>query len=247
MDITCNDVIMISGGSKGIGFAISERLGLLGARISICGRDESALDQARQALADKGVDVLSARADVSSVDDVEQWYEKTESRFGPVSILIPNAGISGYGNLADLTEEQFDQTMATNVRGVFLCVKRGLPAMTRQRRGKIIIISSIASKYFRHGHSLYFATKWALNGFAFSVAKEVNEYNVHVHVLCPGMVETEFFTSAGGRPHEASLPYIEPSLIAELTERLITLPDTVDTLDWAVFPHWQQPSLGIRR
>jgi NAD(P)-dependent dehydrogenase (short-subunit alcohol dehydrogenase family) len=247
MESLQNQVVMISGASQGIGFAAAQRLGRAGAKLSLCARRDEPLQQAAGQLKEQGIDVFAVPADVSRESDVDTWFKQTEAHVGPASILIPNAGISGYGDLADLTEEQFDQTMNVNVRGVFLCCKRAIPAMKEKRQGKIIMISSIASKYYRHGHSLYFATKWALNGFAFSLAKEVLEYNIHVHILCPGMVETHFFDSNGGRPHEESKEYLEPDLIAELAERLILLPDTVGTLDWAVFPDWQQHSLGLRR
>lgn len=247
MESLQNQVVMISGGSKGIGFAIAQRLGRAGAKISFCARGLSSLNQARETLQNQNIEVLAVPADVSKEDEVDRWFTETETEFGPVSIMIPNSGVSGYGDLKDLTEEQFDRTFSVNMRGVFLCCRRAIPAMIEKQQGKMIFLSSIASKYYRHGHSLYFATKWALNGFAFSLAKELNEHNIHVHVIGPGMVETSFFDSAGGRPHEPELNYLSPDLIAELAERLILLPDNVDTLDWVIYPSWQQHSLGVRR
>lgn len=223
------------------------RGGWAGAKISLCARGADSLQAAAEELQKQKIEVFPFQADVANEKDVEQWFAETENRFGPASILIPNAGISGYGDLEDLTEEQFDQTIRVNLRGVFLCCQRAIPRMIEAQTGKIIILSSIASKYFRHGHALYFASKWALNGFAFSMAKELNEHNIHVHLICPGMVETNFFDAAGGRPHPPDHEYLEPELIADMAEQLIRLPDTVDTLDWAVYPHWQQHNLGVRR
>ncbi|MDX9753574.1 MAG: SDR family oxidoreductase [bacterium] len=246
MDSIQNQVVMISGGSKGIGLAIAERLGKQGARISLCARGAEALAQAQKTLQAQGIAVMATSADVSNEEEVERWFTQTETMFGPAHILIPSCGVSGYGDLTELTEAQFDQTFSVNMRGAFLCARRAIPSMIQNQSGKIIFLSSIASKYYRHGHSLYFATKWALNGFAFSLAKELNEHHIHVHVIAPGMVETHFFDNAG-RPHGPEVPYLSPDLVADLAERLIRLPEGVDTLDWTIFPSWQQHSLGIRR
>ena len=247
MDSLKNQVVMISGGSKGIGYATALRLGLAGAKISICARGNESLQKALSQLQEQGVDAMAGQADITEESDIERWFSATEKQFGPATVLVNNAGISGYGNITELTEEQFDQTIRVNLRGVFLCTRRVIPGMIQAKQGKIIFLSSIASKYFRHGHSLYFASKWALNGFALSVAKELNPHHVHAHILCPGMTETNFFDATGGRLHADDVYYMEPGLIAEQIEHLCLLPDSVDTLDFALFPSWQQHSLGVRR
>jgi NAD(P)-dependent dehydrogenase (short-subunit alcohol dehydrogenase family) len=242
-----DDVIMISGGSKGIGFAAAARLGARGSKISFCARDEADLQQVEKTLCDAGIDVLAVRADVSADADVERWFEETERRFGSLTILVNNAGISGVGPFTKLSEEQWDKTMSVNCRGVFLCTRRALPAMMQAQKGRIFMISSVSSKYYRKGHSLYFATKWALNGFAHCLAKEVREYGIHVHILCPGMTETRFFDNMGGRPHSVDKIYADPEIYAEQMEALCHLPDHMDTLEFCTFPSWQLNNFGIRR
>jgi len=241
------EVICISGGSQGIGYAIAERFGASGAKISICARRLEPLQVAEKKLRDQGVNVLAIQADVSQEGDVDRWFSETEKQFGNPGILVNNAGISGTAELLDIKEEAWDKTMAVNCRGVFLCTKRALPAMMKAKHGRIFMLSSIASKFYRPRHSLYFATKWALNGFAHSLAKEVREHNIHVHLMCPGMTETNFFDNMGGRPHPEDHVYAKPEIYAEMAEYICSLPDYMDTLEFAVMPNWQIEHFGIRR
>lgn len=241
------EIIMISGGSAGIGLAAAKRLGGKGAKISICARSPDRLHEAEHTLSRLGIRVLAVQADVSRPDDVEAWFDQTENYLGSATVLVNNAGVSGYGSFMELTEEQWDTTMSVNCRGVFLCTRRALPNMIKARRGRIVMISSIAAQYFRRDHSLYFASKWALNGFSHCLAKEVREHNIHVHIVCPGMTETSFFDSIGGRPHPQDREYVTPETVAELVEFFCTLPDHVDTNEYSLFPSWQLRNLGIRR
>lgn len=242
-----NEIVAISGGSLGIGFHIAQRLGDAGARISICGRREGILHEAETALRSRGIETLAVRADVSQEADVERWFEETERRFGPVSILVNNAGIAGRGFLMDLDETQWDTTIRVNCRGPFLCTRRAVPAMKKVRRGRILFISSIGGQYYRKEYSLYFASKWALRGFALCLGKELNQDNIHVHVICPGMTETRFFDAYGGRPHPEENQYADPEIVAETAERLCLLPEGIDTNEYSVFPSWQLHNLGNRR
>lgn len=241
------EIVMISGGSQGIGFSVARRLGLAGARISICGRRGDVLKQAQETLRGEGIDVIVVAADVSREDEVDRWYAGTEEQFGPASILVNNAGIAGQNPLLELDEKQWDQTIGVNCRGPFLCTRRAIPAMKQARRGRIIFISSISGQYYRREHSLYFTSKWALMGFAHCAAKELSPYNIHVHILCPGMTETRFFDEIGGRPHPEDKNYVDPGLVAEWVERFCLLPEGIDTNESSIFPSWQLKNLGIRR
>lgn len=241
------EVATISGGSLGIGFSIARRLGRMGARISICGRRNDALQQARESLCAEGIDVLAVTADVAREDDVERWFSETEARFGSASILVNNAGISGHGPFTGLDESQWDETVGVNCRGPFLCTRRSIPAMKQAKRGRILYISSIAGQYYRKDFSLYFTSKWALMGFAHCAAKELNPFNIHVNIICPGMTETRFFDRLGGRPHPEEKNYVDPDRVADLVEHFCSLPEGVDTNEYSIFPSWQLKNLGIRR
>ncbi len=243
-----NEIAMISGGSLGIGLATARRLGASGARISICGRREDALREANDSLEASGIEVIAVQADVSLEDDVERWFFETEQRFGSATILVNNAGISGAGTLEEINEAQWDKTISVNCRGPFLCTKRAAAEMIKAKQGRIIFISSISSQYYRKDHSLYFASKWAVNGFAHCVAKDLQEHGVHVHIICPGMTETRFFDAyETGRPHPPEKHYVEPEMIAEMVEQFCALPPGFDTNEHTIVPSWQLNNLGLRR
>jgi len=247
MDAIANQVVMISGGSEGIGYAVAERFGKQGAKISICARSEEKLREAAYKLENQSIDCLAVQADVSNEADVENWFKLTEQKYGPALILVNNAGVSGVSPVLDLSEDQWDHTMSVNVRGVFLCCKRALPAMMEKKDGRIVMISSIASQYFRPNHSLYFASKWALNGFSSSLAQEVSEHGIRVKIICPGMTETNFFDEMGGRPHEDQVPYVTPEHIADQVEHACLEPDGAESMKRAIFPAWQVPRQHKRR
>ncbi len=242
-----NEIVMISGGGSGIGLATAARLGARGARVSLCGRRKDRLAAAVRRLREQNVEVLAVRADVSREGDVERWFAETEHWFGAPTILVNNAGIPGHGPMLDITEAQWDLTMNVNCRGPFLCTRRALPFMMQARRGRVLFISSIAAQYYRKNFTLYFASKWALGGFAHCVAKETHEYNIHVHILCPGMTETNFFETLNGRPHPEECAYLKPDTVAALAEHLVCLPENVDTNEYSLFPSFQLKNFGIRR
>lgn len=242
-----NEIVMISGGGSGIGLATAARLGARGARVSLCGRRKDRLAAAVRRLREQNVEVLAVRADVSREGDVERWFAETEHWFGAPTILVNNAGIPGHGPMLDITEAQWDLTMNVNYRGPFLCTRRALPFMMQARRGRVLFISSIAAQYYRKNFTLYFASKWALGGFAHCVAKETHEYNIHVHILCPGMTETNFFETLNGRPHPEECAYLKPDTVAALAEHLVCLPENVDTNEYSLFPSFQLKNFGIRR
>ncbi|MGC9328049.1 MAG: SDR family oxidoreductase [Candidatus Hinthialibacter sp.] len=242
-----HEIVMISGGSLGMGYATARRLGKAGARISICGRRENLLAQAEKNLRGENIEIMALCADVSKEEDVDRWFDETVKRFGPPSILVNNAGVAGKGPLLELDETQWDQTMSVNCRGPFLCTRRAAFYMKQANRGRIIFISSIAGQYYRGGYSLYFASKWALNGFAHSAAKELQPFNIHIHIICPGMTETRFFDAYGARPHPPEKQYVDPDTVAEMVERFCRLPEGVDTNEYSIVPSWQLRNLGLRR
>ncbi|HOJ60010.1 MAG TPA: SDR family oxidoreductase [bacterium] len=242
-----NEIVMISGGGSGIGLATALRLGARGARVSLCGRRKERLAAAVRRLREQEIEALAVRADVSQEEEVEQWFAETEHWFGAPTILVNNAGIPGHGPMLEITEAQWDLTMRVNCRGAFLCTRRALPFMMQARRGRILFISSVSGQYYRKNFSLYFASKWALSGFAHCVAKEVQEYNIHVHVLCPGMTETDFFETLNGRPHSREFTYLRPDVVASMAEFLVCLPEDVDTNEYSLFPSFQLKNFGIRR
>jgi 3-oxoacyl-[acyl-carrier protein] reductase len=148
-------VALVTGGSRGIGRAIALRLAKLGAAISICGRDKSALSTTAAELQKSGRPVLSQIADVSRSAEVSSLVDKTQSTLGPISILVNNAGIGLFGPAHEKTEADWDRVLDTNLKSVFLLSRAVAPSMIQLGAGDIINISSLAGRNaFAGGHLL---------------------------------------------------------------------------------------------
>jgi NADP-dependent 3-hydroxy acid dehydrogenase YdfG len=192
-------VALVTGGSKGIGFAVARALGLGGARVMITGRQQADLDAAVRALALEGIAATAVAGDVGREADARKAVEETVRLHGGVTILVNNAGIGTFKRVEEMTVEEFDAMWSTNVRGVFLMTRAVLPHMGKAHRGEIVNIASLAGKNTMAGGAGYCATKWALRGFAGSLMLEVREKNIRVVTVFPGSVDTGFSGSTKKR------------------------------------------------
>jgi 3-oxoacyl-[acyl-carrier protein] reductase len=185
-------VALVTGGSRGIGRAIALRLAALGASVTICGRDASALNATAAELQRRTAGVFSHVADVTRPCDVAALVEKAEAALGPVSILVNNAGIGLFGPAHEKSEADWDKVLDTNLKSVFLVSRAVIPAMIRRGAGDIVNISSLAGRNVFAGGGLYCASKWGVVGLSGCMAEELREYGIRVSVVCPGSVATEF-------------------------------------------------------
>jgi NADP-dependent 3-hydroxy acid dehydrogenase YdfG len=190
-------IAIVSGGSRGIGRAISRTLAAEGASVVIAARDQDALARSVDELRKEGHNVEGIVTDVGVENEVHHLVQHAVHTHGTVDILVNNAGAGVFKNVADLSVADFDRMWATNMRGVFLLTKEVLPHMMRAKRGEIVNIASLAGKNSIKGGAGYCATKWALRGFAGSLMLEVREHNIRVVTVFPGSVETAF--SASGK------------------------------------------------
>jgi 3-oxoacyl-[acyl-carrier protein] reductase len=185
-------VAIVTGGSRGIGRAIARQLALLGASVSICGRDRSALEETARALAKIGVPVHSQITDVTNPAAITDLVAKTETSLGPITILVNNAGIGLFGPAHEKTEADWDRVLDTNLKSVFLVSRAVAPSMIRRGSGDIINISSLAGKNTFAGGGIYCASKWGVVGLSGCMAEDLREHGIRVSVICPGSVATEF-------------------------------------------------------
>jgi len=196
-------VALITGGSRGIGRAIAHRLAQLGAAVSLCGRNQEALARTADELRALGVAVHAQTADVTQADEIASLVEATEKTLGPITILVNNAGMGGFGPVHEKSEEEWDLVLDTNLKSVFLVSRALVPAMIRRGGGDIINISSLAGKNTFAGGGMYCASKWGLQGLSGCMAEDLRSHGIRVSVICPGSVATEFAGRGPKDPRKA--------------------------------------------
>jgi 3-oxoacyl-[acyl-carrier protein] reductase len=211
-------VALITGGSRGIGRAIAHRLAVLGASVSICGRDRAALEDSARGLAEFGMPVHSQLADVTNPADVIELVAKTETALGPITILVNNAGIGLFGPAHEKSEADWDRVLDTNLKSVFLVSRAVAPSMIRRGSGDIINISSLAGKNTFAGGGIYCASKWGVLGLSGCMAEDLREHGIRVSVICPGSVATEF----SGRSAKDASKVLSPADVAHAVQAIVT-------------------------
>lgn len=194
-------VALITGGNRGIGKAIARKLASLGADVSICGRDEESLQRAAKEIEGAGVRVQAQKVDVTRNDQVVALVQATEKRLGPIAVLVNNAGIGMFGPVQEKSEEDWEHTLNTNLKSVFLVSRAVAPGMIARKGGDIINISSLAGKNTFAGGALYCASKWGLQGLTGCMAEDLRAFGIRVSAICPGSVATDF---AGRGPKDPS-------------------------------------------
>jgi 3-oxoacyl-[acyl-carrier protein] reductase len=186
-------VAIVTGGSRGIGLAIARGFVAAGGKVVVSGRSQSDLDAAAAELGDH---IAVVQGDIADAKVAEALVGTATKRFGGVDVLINNAGVGKFAPVADLTIDDWNRLMATNLTGVFLCTKAAIPALKQRGGGWIINISSLAGRNSFAGGAAYCASKAGLNAFAESLMLEVRQDNIRVSTVMPGSVQTAF--SAGG-------------------------------------------------
>jgi 3-oxoacyl-[acyl-carrier protein] reductase len=185
-------VAIVTGGSRGIGRAIALSLGEAGADVIVnyAGSAEAA-EQVVQSIVSMGRRAMKFQADVSSSGQVEEMIKKTLEQFGKIDILVNNAGITRDNLIMRMKEEEFDQVIATNLKGVFNCVKAVTRPMMKQRSGRIINISSVVGALGNPGQANYVAAKAGVIGLTKASARELASRGITVNAVAPGFIETD--------------------------------------------------------
>ena len=187
---------IVTGSTTGIGKETALLLLKNGINMIISSRSQESVDNVIQEIHDKfpakKENILGLKCDVSKYSDVKFLVEKSIKRFGKIDILVNNAGIVYYKTLLDTTEEEWDNTINTNLKGVFLFTREVLPDMIENKSGGVVVnVSSGAGKSGFPNLSAYCASKFGIIGLTESIAKEVADNNVKVMAICPGGVDTK--------------------------------------------------------
>ena len=184
--------VLITGGAKGIGAACAEHFACLGCNVVINYlTSETLAKNLQKELSDRGYNVLTVKADVSSKPQVEKMFELADKTFGGVDILINNAGISKIGIFNDFSEEDYDNIFDVNMKSAYLCSKYAVSHMLKKHWGRIINISSMWGLVGASCEVPYSASKAALIGFTKSLAKELAPSGITVNSLAPGFIDTD--------------------------------------------------------
>ena len=190
---------IVTGGSKGIGLAIARAFLDRGMQVTISARKDADLEQASRTL--KGGDpstslgaghLHTVRADVRDPADAQRVVDETVRRFGGVDVLVNNAGIGKFANVADMSLDDWRQIIDTNLSGVFHCTRAAIPAMKTRGAGFVVNISSLAGKNPFAGGAAYCASKAGLNAFSEALMQELRHDNIRVSYVLPGSVSTGF-------------------------------------------------------
>ena len=216
-------VALVTGGGRGIGRAIATRLTEEGAKVAISYRaNDAAAEETANLVRETGAECELFKGDVATPEDVEALVKGIGEVFGPVEILINNAGTTRDNILLRMKDTEFDEVLATNLKGTYLCTRAVLRGMVRARWGRIVNVSSVVGLLGNAGQANYAASKAGVIGFTKSVAREVAGRGITANAIAPGYVETELTGSLPESIKEQILGQVpvgrfgEPEEVAEV-------------------------------
>lgn len=201
-------VAIVTGGGRGIGLAIGRSLAEDGASVVVSGRDAARLDAAVTELEALGTPALAVAADAGKREDTDRLIEATRERFGRLDIVVNNAGITRDQLLVRMKDDDWDQVLDTNLRGVFLMTRAAAKVMMRQRSGRIVNIASTAGAMGNPGQVNYSAAKAGVIGLTKAAARELAHWNILVNAVAPGLIETDMAAAIPAEAREAMLQQV---------------------------------------
>jgi NAD(P)-dependent dehydrogenase (short-subunit alcohol dehydrogenase family) len=183
-------VAVVTGGGRNLGKTIALHLARQGHDVVVAGPDPLELEASARELAAHGRRALGVVADVTRPDQVQALADRTRQEFGRIDVLVNNAGIIGpHAPVERIAPAEWQEVLAVNLTGAFLCARAVIPTMQEQRGGRIINIASIAGKIAYALRAPYAVSKWGMIGLTLTLAKELGPYNIQVNAVCPGPVE----------------------------------------------------------
>jgi 3-oxoacyl-[acyl-carrier protein] reductase len=229
MNDLSNKVAYITGGSKGIGLGVAKVLLERGMRVAITSRSLSAAEKAAASLTNDNKRILALESDVSDFASEQRAVNEVLNHFGQLDVVVANAGVGHLVSFDDITTEQWNETINTNLTGVFNTVKSSLQAL-KQSRGYVITIASLAGTNFFENGSAYNASKFGLVGFSQALMLDVRKHGIKVTTIMPGSVATQF---ADHVVSDADAWKIQPEDIGQMVSDLLdmnvrTLPSKIE-------------------
>lgn len=200
-------VVLITGGSRGIGLATAQRFAALGDKVAVTYNTSAPTG-----------DFLAVQCDVTKQQDVDRTFTEVEEKLGPVEIVVSNAGITRDGLLLRMKEQDFAEVIDANLTGAFRVSKRATQTMLRARKGRIILVSSVVGLLGQAGQANYAASKAGLVGFARSLARELGSRSITVNVVAPGPVDTDMTRALGEEKLQAFAALVPLGRIATTDE-----------------------------
>ena len=186
---------VITGGTRGIGFAIAKKYLDNGANVAICGSRQESVEKALAKLADYKDRVMGLWPDLCDPQQVEEAFASVKAKFGSLDILANNAGVSSRTSLYDYTVEEFTKIMDINVKAVFVCTQAAARIMKPQGGGVIISTSSMVGEYGQPSGCGYPASKFAVNGLTRSLSRELAKDQIRVNAVAPGVTRTDMLSA----------------------------------------------------
>lgn len=212
-------IALVTGGSRGIGRAIAERLADDGMSVAVnYASNAEAAAEVVATIEEAGGTAAAFHADVGRADEVAELFADIAERLGPVEVLVNNAGITRDDLLLRMSAEAWDDVIRTNLTSVYLCTKAALRAMLRARFGRVISIASVSGIAGNPGQANYAAAKAGIIGFTKSVAKEVGSRGITANVVAPGFIATDMTASLGDDVTSAATEHITVGRLGSATE-----------------------------
>ncbi len=222
MESLSGKIAAVTGGTRGIGRAIAERLLREGASLAICGRKRESVDRAVAEMKPLGK-IFGYPADVTQPEQVSNFFQAIDREFGGLDILVNNAGEGVFRKVGEMTVEDWRRNIDLNLNGPFYCSHEALTRFAQRGGGFIVNISSLAAKNPFSGGAGYNASKFGLNGFTEAMMLDHRNDNVRVSSIMPGSVDTEFSGDPSKRTGDTSW-MIAPEDVAEAVAMVLTMP-----------------------
>ncbi len=242
-----DQVVVVTGGSRGIGRAVAVQAGALGAQVVVNYQaNEAAAQSVVEHIVGAGGRAIAVRANIAVSDEVNQMFQTMKEQFGRVDVLVNNAGITRDKLVMRLTDEDWDSVINTNLGGAFRCCRAVAPMMLKQKGGVIVNIGSVIGTVGAAGQANYSAAKAGLVGLTKSLARELGSRNIRVNAVCPGFIDTDMTQVLKPEQRDAAIQQVplgrlgQPDDIASVVTFLCStgaayIHGTVITVDGGLF------------